>query len=210
MADNYLEKRYEQLQSAPRKAVHRPSLDTLLLKNRSYRAYDSQYKVHQIQLDAMIAVNTRIASGMNAQRLRFRCVTDEAESAKVLGLIRMGAALKELSLPLPGTEPQAFIVVCSSVGENQTVLIDLGISLQSMLLKAVEMGLGGLIVRNFDHKALQQALDLPLEPIAVLAVGKPAEKVELVEVHRGDSLDYYRRDGVHFVPKIAPSELKIG
>ena len=122
----------------------------------------------------------------------------------------MGAALKELSLPLPGTEPQAFIVVCSSVGENQTVLIDLGISLQSMLLKAVEMGLGGLIVRNFDHKALQQALDLPLEPIAVLAVGKPAEKVELVEVHRGDSLDYYRRDGVHFVPKIAPSELKIG
>ena len=90
------------------------------------------------------------------------------------------------------------------------MLIDLGISLQSMLLKAVEMGLGGLIVRNFDHKALQQALDLPLEPIAVLAVGKPAEKVELVEVHRGDSLDYYRRDGVHFVPKIAPSELKIG
>ena len=67
MADNYLEKRYEQLQSAPRKAVHRPSLDTLLLKNRSYRAYDSQYKVHQIQLDAMIAVNARIASGMNAQ-----------------------------------------------------------------------------------------------------------------------------------------------
>lgn len=210
MADNYLEKRYEQLQTAPRKAVHRPSLDTLLLKNRSYRAYDSQYKVHQIQLDAIIAVNAKIASGMNAQRLRFRCVTDEAESAKVLGLIRMGAALKELSLPLPGTEPQAYIVVCSSVGENQTVLIDLGISLQSMLLKAVEMGLGGLIVRNFDHKALQQALNLPLEPIAVLAVGKPAEKVELVEVHRGESLDYYRRDGVHFVPKIAPSELKIG
>lgn len=182
MADNYLEKRYEELQSAPRKTARRPSLDTLLLKSRSYRGYDPRYKVHRLQLEAMLAVNARLASGMNAQRLRFRLVSEEEEAA----------ALKELSLPLPGAEPGAFIVVCSTEGENSTVLIDLGISLQTMLLKAVEMGLGGLIVRNFDHKALQQALNLPYEPLAVLAVGKPAENVELAEL-----------------PKIAPSELEI-
>ena len=36
------------------------------------------------------------------------------------------------------------------------------------------------------------------------------EKIEMVPVHEGDSLDYYRRDGVHFVPKLTPGDLTIG
>ena len=199
MADNYLEKRYaEVFGNQGRKAVkQRPSLDVLLAKNRSYRGYRKDYAVHRIQLEAMVAVNTKLASGMNAQRLRFRCITKGEDSARILSLIKLGSALPELHLPLPGSEPEAFIIVCSTCPENPIVDIDLGISLQSMLLKAVEMGLGGLIVRNFNPEELMKALDLPYYPLAVLAVGKPDEEIRLVPAADGESLAYYRKDAVH-------------
>ena len=126
-----------------------------------------------------------------------------------MSLVKMGRMLPELNLPFPGTEPEAFIVVCTTVKENPGVDIDLGISLQSMLLKAVEMGLGGLIIRNFDPAALKEALELPLDPVAVVAVGKPAETIELVTVREGESLNYYRKDGVHYVPKLPAEDLII-
>lgn len=212
MADNYLEKRYEEVfgRDAGRKtAPGRPGLDTLLLHNRSFRGYDKQYVVHRRQLDTLIAVNPKVASSINLQRLRFRPVVKGPEADIVNRHIRMGRGLPELHLPFPGTEPEAFIIVCSTVPENPGIDIDLGISLQSMLLKAVEMGLGGLIIRNFDREPLREALGLPFEPVAVLAAGKPGEKIELVPAHEGDDLGYYRRDGVHYVPKLTAEDLTI-
>jgi hypothetical protein len=212
MADNYLEKRYEEVfgrDAGRKKAPGRPGLDTLLLQNRSFRGYDKSYIVQRRQLDAMIAVNTKVASSVNLQRLRFRPVLKGPEADVVNEHIRMGRGLPELHLPFPGTEPEAFIIVCSTVPENPGIDIDLGISLQSMLLKAVQMGLGGLMIRNFDREPIREALGLPYEPICVVAVGKPAEKIELVPVHQGDGLGYYRRDGVHYVPKLTAEDLTL-
>ena len=212
MADNYLEKRYEEVfgrDAGHRKVPGRPGLDTLLLHNRSFRGYDKSYVVHRRQLEAMIAVNPKVASSINLQRLRFRPVVQGPEADLVNAHIRMGRGLPELHLPFPGTEPEAFIVVCSTVPENPGIDIDLGISLQSMLLKAVEMGLGGLMIRNFDREPIREGLGLPFEPLCVVAVGKPAEQIELVPVHQGDDLGYYRRDGVHFVPKLTAEDLTL-
>ena len=212
MADNYLEKRYEEVfgkDAGRKRAPQRPSLDTLLLHNRSYRGFDKDYVVHRRQLDAMIAVNTKVASSVNLQRLRFRPVVKGPEADAVNKHIRMGRGLPHLQLPFPGREPEAFIIVCSTVAENPGIDIDLGISVQSMLLKAVEMGLGGLISRNFDREPIREALALPFEPICVIALGKPAEQIELVPVHEGDNLAYYRRDGVHYVPKLTAEDLTL-
>ena len=212
MADNFLEKRYEEVfgrDAGHKRAPQRPSLDTLLLHNRSYRGFDPEYVVHRRQLDAMIAVNTKVASSVNMQRLRFRPVVKGPEADAVNKHIRMGRGLPHLQLPFPGREPEAFIVVCSTAAENHGIDIDLGISVQSMLLKAVEMGLGGLIIRNFDREPVREALALPYEPICVVAFGKPAEQIELVPVHEGDSLTYYRRDGVHYVPKLTAEDLTL-
>ena len=212
MADNYREKRYEEVfgkDAGRKRAPQRPSLDTLLLHNRSYRGFDKEYVVHRRQLDAMIAVNTKVASSVNLQRLRFRPVVKGPEADAVNKYIRMGRGLPHLQLPFPGREPEAFIIVCSTVAENPGIDIDLGISVQSMLLKAVEMGLGGLIIRNFDREPVREALALPYEPICVIAFGKPAEQIELVPVHEGDNLAYYRRDGVHYVPKLSAEDLTL-
>ena len=85
-------------------------------------------------------MNAKIPSARNQQVLRFRPVLAD-EAPKVLPHIRLGGALPELHLPLPGTEPNAFIIICSTVAEDRYVDIDLGISAQSMLLQAVEIGL---------------------------------------------------------------------
>lgn len=206
MADNYLEKRMEDYlreQPAKRRSA---SLGRLLRANRSYRGYDAKFKVRPDQLRRIIEVATLCPSARNQQVLRFRPVlSDEAD--RVLALIRLGGALPELHLPFPGTEPNAFVVVCSTVEESKYVDMDLGIVAQSMLLQATEIGLGGICIGAFDHAALKAALGLAYEPLLVVAIGRPAERIELVKAHEGDSLAYYRRDGVHYVPKIDIEEL---
>jgi len=154
----------------------------------------------------MVEATTLVPSGRNQQVLRYRLVTEE-ESDKVLPLIRLGGALPELHLPFPGTEPRAFLVICSTVPENPLIDIDLGIAAQSLLLKAVEMGLNGLMIRAFDPVKLQDALALPLKPLLVVAIGKGAENIYIKPVSEGESLTYYRKDGVHFVPKLKAEEL---
>ena len=111
------------------------------------------------------------------------------------------------NLPRPGTEPQAFILVCSAVPEDRIVDIDLGISLQSMGLKAVEMGLNALIICAFDKQAVAEDFGLESGPLAILAVGKGTEHIFLMPVGAGESLKYYRKDGVHYVPKLRPEDL---
>ena len=112
--------------------------------------------------------------------LRFRLVTRGEEANAVLRQCKFGGALPELHLPFAGTAPEAFIVVCSCVEENRMVDIDLGISAQSMLLKAVDMGLNGLIVCAFNKENIRRELRLPFNPLAVIAIGKSAEKIECV------------------------------
>ena len=149
---------------------------------------------------------TWVASGMNAQPLRFRLVTGD-EANNIHPLVKLGAALPEEHLPHPGEEPSAYIVICSTVEENKIVDMDLGIAAQSILLKATEMGLGGIFILNFKADAVQTALSLQMKPLAVLGIGKPAERIFLMPCHEGDSLAYYRKDGVHYVPKIKVEDL---
>lgn len=212
MADNYLGRKMEEYMArsataaAPRRAALR--LDGLLRRSRSCRGYDPRFVVREDQLRRIIAVNTLTPSARNEQVLRFRPVLSD-EAPAVLPHLRMGAALPELRLPVPGTEPNAFIVICSTAEECREVSIDLGISVQSMLLQAAEIGLSGLCIGAFDRQALRRVLHLPLEPLLVVAIGKGAERIELTEIGAEESRAYYRRDGIHYVPKLRAEELII-
>ncbi len=209
MADNYLEKKMEEFRSAPTRAPRSgASLDRLISRNRSYRGYDNSFRVRSDQLQRIMEVCSRIPSACNQQVLRLRPVlADEAD--KVLPYIRLGGALRELKLPLPGTEPRAFIVICSTVPEARYVDIDLGIAAQTMLLKAVEIGLNGICIAAFDREGVKRDLALPLEPLLIIAIGKGGEKIELTPIDADGERNYYRRGGVHYVPKVRPEELII-
>ena len=68
-------------------------------------------------------------------------------------------------------------------------------------------------LRDLFNQQLQQAI--AAEQLTVLTkvpgIGrKGAERIELVEIGAGESRAYYRRDGVHYVPKLRLDDLLIG
>ena len=132
---------------------------------------------------------------------------------KIQPLTRWAGALPQLHLPEEGKRPTGFIVICQDtrISENLTAYLrDVGITAQTMLLAAVEMGLGGCMIGSFQKEELKKALDLPeyLAPMLVLAVGAPDEKIVLEDAC--GTITYYRdENGVHHVPKRTMEELVI-
>lgn len=212
MADNYLEKKFEEFHSAKaggtrHKAVTgNLSLNSLLLKNRSYRGFDPSRVVTIEELKQIVEVCTKVPSAKNQQVLRFKLVAGE-DTPRLQKYTKWAGALPELNLPFPGTEPSAFIIICSTAAENKWVDIDLGIAAQSMLLKAVEMGLNGICIGAFNKNEVTEEFSLQYEPVLVLAIGKGKENIQLTKVKEGESQTYYRKDGVHFVPKLGLDDL---
>ena len=78
-----------------------------------------------------------------------------------------------------------------------------------MLLKAVEMGLNGIVIGAFNKGEIERELQLPYEPLLILAIGKGGEKIELVNIKPDDSHAYYRQDGTHYVPKVGTKDLLV-
>ena len=210
MADNYLGKKMEDhyAPTTAKRGKSHPSIAKLLLRNRSHRAYDNSFQVREDQLRRIIDVNRLTPSARNQQVLRFRMVLDN-EADKVLPHIKMGAALPELHLPEKGSEPRAFIIICSTVEESRFVDIDLGIAAQSMLLQAVEIGLNGICIAAFDKQKIREDLQLPFEPLLILAIGRGKDNIQLSEIKADESHNYYRKEGVHYVPKLTIEELII-
>jgi len=61
--------------------------------------------------------------------------------------------------------------------------LDTGIAAQTILLGAVEVGLGGCMIGSIDRAALKSALHIPesFEILLVIALGKPKEEIVIDE-----------------------------
>ena len=220
MADNYLEKKMEEHRALPDRKSFKAAkksraegalpLDSLLIRNRSCRGYDSNYIVSKEELLKIVEVNTKIASARNQQVLRFKLVYG-TEAKEVTKAIKLGGALPELNLPLPGTEPNAYIIICTQEPKGKWVDIDLGISAQSMLLKAVDLGLNGICIAAFNKEKICALVNggREMEPLLILAIGKSIERFQLLPIGQEDEHNYFRKNGVHFVPKVRIEDLLI-
>ena len=210
MADNYLGRKMEEYEAQKCASVRtrKVSLMSLLAKNRSTRGFDTTFKVRKDQLVALVEAARLAPSARNQQVLRFRLVTAE-EAQFVLPHIGLGGALPELHLPLPNTEPNAFVVICATK-EGRYVDMDLGIAAQTMLLRAVEMGLNGVCIAAFNPEAISANLKLPYPPQLILAIGRSAERIEVVDIAENESTTYFRKENTHFVPKLRTEDLIIG
>ena len=67
MADNYLEKKFEEYRSKSTGKKTSASLGTLLRRNRSYRGYDKTCIVTQAQLRRIVEVSTKVPSGATSR-----------------------------------------------------------------------------------------------------------------------------------------------
>ena len=179
-------------------------LKNLLEKNRSFRAYDRSVRLTDDGLSELVDLTRYGASSANKQALKYYVVSKEADVMKVMPLTKWAKGLPELNLPYPGTEPTAFIVICidTSIGSVGEYTRDVGIVAEIILLGAVEKGFGGCMIGSFMKKSLSELLSLPenIEPNLVVALGKPAEDIRIVEAEDGNTA-YYRKDNIHYVPK---------
>jgi nitroreductase len=188
-------------------------LKDLLEKNRSYRGYDETRKVTEEELRELVAYTRLCPAAANVQPLKYFLAWEPEVVNKIQPLTRWAGALPQLHLPEEGKRPTGFIVICQDtrISENLTAYLrDVGITAQTMLLAAVEMGLGGCMIGSFQKEELKKALDLPeyLAPMLVLAVGAPDEKIVLEDAC--GTITYYRdENGVHHVPKRTMEELVI-
>jgi nitroreductase len=185
----------------------------LVVKNRSYRGYDSHAPIDRKLLESFVECARLCPSSVNVQPLKYFIACDKEITAMIQKDTRWAKGLPELTLPHPGKEPTAFIVICQDTQIDPNLnrfSRDVGIVAQTMLLSAVENGLGGCMIGNFLAKSLSVSLGLPdhIHPLLVVAFGKPDETVRLTDVKDDGSTAYYRDEqDVHYVPKRALKDL---
>ena len=186
----------------------------LVKANRSYRGYDHSRAVTKDELLKMVEAARFCPSSVNVQPLKYCLAYTPGVVAAVQAETRWAKGLPELELPHPGKAPTAFIVICQDTAIHANLSRfqrDVGIVAQTMLLAAVEMGLGGCMIGNFNADAVHGALGLeePLRPLLIVAVGKPDETIVLTEVVDGKTGYYRDAQDRHYVPKRSLQDIVI-
>jgi nitroreductase len=187
-------------------------LKDLILKNRSFRRFHQDVPVALETLRELVELARFSASGSNRQPLKYILSCDPDVNAAVFPNLAWAGFLTNWGGPAEGERPAAYIVILNDQTIAKVPGADHGIAAQSMMLGAVERGLGGCMIGSIEKDELRKILNIPeqYEILLVLALGKPAEKVVLEDVGSDGSYRYYRDDAdVHHVPKRKLEELII-
>ncbi|MDR0754254.1 MAG: nitroreductase family protein [Prevotellaceae bacterium] len=176
----------------------------LICKNRSYRRFYEDVNVDVQTLKSLVDLARLSPSARNLQPLKYIISVNREINEKIFATLAWAGYLKEWQGPVEGERPAAYIVVVADKNITQgKTEHDEGIISQSILLGAVEKGLGGCIIVSVKRQELAEILSLPLqyEIVLVIALGKPKEKVVITDV-KDDDIKYFRdENAVHHVPK---------
>jgi len=177
-------------------------VDELIRKNRSFRRFHEEEPVDVETLRELVNLARLSASAGNMQPLKYILVNETERTAEVFEHLRWAAYLKDWPGPGEGHRPPAYIVVLGDTGITRNFHCDHGIAAQSILLGAVDRGLGGCIIGSIDREGLMETLsiDKRYEVLLVIAIGRPKEVVVLTEAD--GNIKYWRDEkGMHHVPK---------
>lgn len=181
-------------------------LKDLVLKNRSYRGYDENRKISREELKDMVEHARLTPSSVNKQPLKYYLAYTKDIVDKIQSYTHWAKALPR-KVPYTGHYPTAFIVICQDKTISPALdafLKDVGITAQTILLRATEMGLGGCMIGSFDKVKLHECLRLEehIQTLLVVAIGKPDEIIVLEDVKDSKDTVYYRDEqDIHHVPK---------
>ncbi len=187
------------------------SLKEIVTRNRSYRRFHQERRVSGEMLTSLVELARLTASGRNLQVLKYAVVNDPMGCAALYPALAWAGYLKEWDGPAEGERPSAYIVLCCDTAIGPENKWDEGIAAQTILLGAVEAGLGGCMIGSIRREEIVRTLGLPenLTPVLVVALGVPKEGVVIVPVRDGD-VKYYRDEaGVHYVPKRSLDDILI-
>ncbi len=187
-------------------------LKDLFLKNRSYRRFYEEEEISESDLLDLVELARLSPSAANMQPIKFILSHTREKNSLIFPSLAWAAYLKEWAGPGEGERPSAYIIVLGDSEISKNILWDHSIVAQSMLLGAVEKGLGGCIIASVNREQLREAVKIPgrYEIKLVLALGKPKEEVVIDPVGPDGDIKYWRDDrGVHHVPKRLREDLVI-
>jgi nitroreductase len=181
----------------------------LVIKNRSYRRFDSNVTIAEEQLVKWIELARFSATGRNKQSLKFVLCNNAEMNANIFPNLGWAGYLTNWKGPEVNERPTAYIVILNDKSISENYHCDEGIAAQSILLGAVEDGFGGCMIGTVHKSKVAKLLSLPenLEILLVIALGKPTEEVVLDDAV-GDDIKYWRDEKeIHHVPKRPLDEL---
>lgn len=152
------------------------------------------------------------AYGANMQPLKFAVIDDKKELEAVYPLTKWAGALAD-GAPREGERPTAYIaVLCDKdIRPNGVAEVEAGAAVTTMMLEAVELGLGTCWLGAIQRKEIKETLRLPksLDVLYLLAVGYPAQKSRMVDMTDGNVRYFESTDGTINVPKRSLDEVLI-
>jgi nitroreductase len=184
----------------------------LVLKNRSYRRFYEDVPVPLETLRELVDLARLLASAANMQPLKYVLSCDRKKNALLFEHLAWAGYLKDWPGPDEGERPSAYIIMLADTEIAKNVVCDHGIAAQSILLGAVEKGLGGCMIASVQREKLRETLNIPLryDILLVLAIGKPRETVVIEKMGPEGSVRYWRdKEGRHHVPKRSLEEIII-
>jgi nitroreductase len=179
-------------------------LKDIVTKSRSYRRFFEEEAVAEATLRELVELARLSPTGSNLQALKFVLSCTKDMNALIFPNLAWAHYLTEWSGPNEGERPAAYIIILLDKEIKAEAGIDHGIAAQSILLGAVEKGLGGCMIANIKRAPLMKTLNMPerFHVLLVLALGKQKETVVIEPVKPSGDIKYYRDiDGVHHVPK---------
>lgn len=175
----------------------------LVYGGRSFRRFDPARAVTDVELLWLADLGRMTPRARNAQWIHFG-ITNRPESCqRIFPELKWASMLPEWGGPSISERPTAYVLLLEDTQHVKGSDIDLGIVSQTILLGARSIGLGGCHILAFNAQALSEALAIPTQfkVRLVLALGKPAEEVELRSTATSGSENYWREGQVHCVPK---------
>lgn len=179
-------------------------IKNLILKNRSYRRFFQDEKIEMDTLKELIELARVSSSAGNLQPLKYVLSNKEEKNESIFETLAWAGYLKDWNGPEEGEKPSAYVIILKDLSISKNPAVDVGIAAQSILLGAVEKGLGGCMIANINKNELKEKLSLEdrYEIALVIALGKPKEEVTLDLMDSTNSVKYWRDENrVHHVPK---------
>ena len=176
----------------------------LVYKNRSYRRFYQNEKIEMETLEELVDLARHSACGMNLQSLKYVLSCDPQINALIFKRLGWAGYLKDWKGPSEGEKPAAYVVLLGDTSIHKDFFCDHGIACQSILLGAVEKGLGGCILATINRDGLRKDLTIndEYQILLIVALGKPREEVRVEYIETGDDIKYWRdENSVHHVPK---------
>lgn len=186
------------------------SVRELVLRNRSYRRFHEEKPIDRATLLELVDLARNGGSAANRQPLKYLLSWERERNARIFPQLGWAGYIEDWAGPTEGERPSAYVVILGDKLVAPHFHCDHGIAAQSMLLGAVERGLGGCIIASIRREDLRKELSIPehLEILLVLALGTPAETVVLEPLGEEGDIRYWRdADGVHHVPKRSLDEI---